>query len=106
MFDKNKVSSPAIPDDIVDVFFDFLSQSNTTVKKFYDVEQGVKLQVREVEETRPTDLKASLALFEKLYPQYFDQLTIEKLEKLRKDTGADDMDKFQEMARDMLKVKR
>jgi len=45
-----------------------------------------------------------LALFEKLYPQYFDQLTIERLQKLRKDSGEDDLDKFKDAARKMLKV--
>ena len=103
-FDKDRVKSEVIPADVVNLFFNFLEQSNTTVKKYYDVEGDVKLLTRQVEETRPNDLKSSLALFEKLYPQYFDQLTIERLTKLRADTGEDNLDKFKEAARKMLKV--
>lgn len=103
-FDKDRVKSDTIPADVVDLFFNFLEQSNTTVKEYFDVEGDVKLLTREVHETRPNDLKSSLALFEKLYPQYFDQLTIERLTKLKADTGTDELDKFKDAARKMLKV--
>lgn len=103
-FNREDVESKAIPADVVELFFNFLEQSNTTVKQYFDVEGDVKLLTREVHETRPNDLKSSLALFEKLYPQYFDQLTIERLQKLRKDSGEDDLDKFKDAARKMLKV--
>ena len=103
-FNKNDIKSKSIPADVIDIFFNFLDQSNTTTKKFYDVEGDVKILTREVEEIRPNDLKASLALFEKIYPQYFDALTIERLEKLRKESGSDDEDKFKKLAREMLAV--
>lgn len=99
-----EIKSKAVPPDVVNMFFTFLEQSNTTVKKFYDVDGDVKILTREVEEIRPNDLKSTLALFEKLYPEYFDQVTIERLTKLRKESGTDELDKFKAAAKKMLQL--
>lgn len=98
------IVSKAIPANVLDAFFQFLEQQNKVVKRYYDVEDDVKIETRQVVEERPTDLKAALALFEKIYPEYFDQLTIERLAKLRKDSGDEDLDKLKEAAKNMLKL--
>lgn len=100
--DPTKIESKAVPSEVIYTFFTFLEQSNTTTKKYYEVDGDTRILTREVEEIRPNDLKSTLSLFEKLYPEYFDQLTIEKLEKLRKESGSDELDKFKSAAKKML----
>lgn len=101
-----KSNKSAIPKEILDMFFNFINEQSKTTKKYYDVDpnSGDKMQTREVTEERPTDLKAALSLFEKMYPQYFDQLTIERIKKLNKDSGEESHDKLEDMAREMFKV--
>lgn len=87
-----------IPDGVLNAFFEFLNQNNTTTKKYYEVDEDtqLKVQVREVTETRQNDLKASLSLFEKMYPAYFDKLTQERIIKVQKESGnneAEDLEK-------------
>lgn len=42
-------------------------------------EDGKRIPVKEVIDEQPRDLKATIALFEKMYPQYFDPITAKKL---------------------------
>lgn len=101
-----KYKDSQIPDDVLDMFFKFLHEESKTTKKYYDVDpiSGDKMQTREVTEERPTDLKSALGFFEKMYPQYFDKLTIERIKKLNKDTGEESQDKMEQLAREMFKV--
>lgn len=97
----------AIPEDVLNAFFTFLNQNNTTTKKFYEVDEETlqKVQVREVTETRQNDLKASLSLFEKLYPDYFDKLTQERILKAQKDTGSSDAEELEKKIKDGFAIK-
>lgn len=103
---RKKIKSE-IPEEILNMFFSFIEQQSKTTKKYYDVDPNTneKLQTREVTEERPTDLKSALSLFEKMYPQYFDKLTIERIKRLNKDNGDEASDKLEDMAREMFKVK-
>lgn len=85
-----------IPDDVLSAFFTFLKQSNETTKTYFDINDatGEKIPVREVKEVRPNDLKATLSLFEKMYPQFFDKLTQERILKAQKDAGTNEADEF------------
>lgn len=91
-----------IPNDVLDAFFAFLNKNNTTTKKYFEVDEdtGEKVQVREVTETRQNDLKASLSLFEKMYPAYFDKLTQERILKAQKEAGSNEADDLEKKIRD------
>lgn len=96
----------AIPEEILTKFFDFLDKNNTTVKRYFDVNDatGEKLQVREVTETRQNDLKATLSLFQTIYPQYFDKLTQERILKAQKEAGTNEGDEFDKKVRDTFDI--
>lgn len=102
-----KFNGSAIPEDVLDAFFTFLNQNNTTTKKFYEVDEdsGDKIQVREVTETHQNDLKATLALFEKMYPDHFDKLTQERILKAQKDTGSSDAEELEKKIKDGFAIK-
>lgn len=91
-----------IPDDVLNAFFAFLNKNNTTTKKYYEVDEDtqLKVQVREVTETRQSDLKASLSLFEKMYPAYFDKLTQERIIKAQKESGNNDAEDLEKKIRE------
>lgn len=97
----------AIPADIFEAFLGQLNGTNTTTKRYYDVEPATQQKVltRVVEEERPNDMKAVVSLFQAVYPQYFDPLNNARLEKLQKDTGTQGLDEFKRAAREMLEVK-
>lgn len=110
-FDKKQVTGSAIPDNILDAFFDFLQSSNVTTKVFSELTESgdgklIEVPTRKVTETRPNDLKAALAFFSKLYPDYFDPATVAQIAKMKKDSGEDDLDKFKKAAREALTIKR
>jgi len=90
-----------IPEEVLNAFFTFLNGNNKTTKTYFDINDatGEKIPVREVEEVRPNDLKATLSLFEKMYPQYFDKLTQERILKAQKESGNNEADDFAETAR-------
>lgn len=93
-----------IPKKVLHEFFEFLNRDVTTFKNYYSIdENGDKILTRVVEEKRPPDLKATISLFEKMYPQYFDKLNSEKLIKLQKASGGDS-DDFAKIARNMLSI--
>ena len=91
-----------IPEEVLNAFFAFLNQNNTTTKKYFEVDEetGEKVQVREVTETRQNDLKASLSLFEKMYPAYFDKLTQERIIKAQKESGNNDAEDLEKKIRE------
>lgn len=104
--EKDLFKNSAIPDDVLQAFFTFLNQSNKTTKKFFEVDEETlqKVQVREVVEIRQNDLKATLSLFEKMYPTHFDKLTQERILKAQKETGSSDTEKLEEMLKKGLSV--
>lgn len=95
-----------IPQDVLNAFFTFLQGANETIKTYYDIndETGEKIPVREVKEVRPNDLKATLSLFEKMYPQYFDKLTQERILKAQKEAGTNEGDEFDKKVRDTFDI--
>lgn len=99
--ENHEYKESVIPKNILDVFFEFLDQNNTTTKRYYDVDDvtKTKVQVKEVTETRQNDLKASLSLFEKMYPQYFDKLTQERILKAQQDTGKTELEDIKDALR-------
>ena len=107
MTEKNEFSKSVVPEEVLNQFFDFLNKNNTTTKKYYDVNDatGERIQVREVEEVRQNDLKATLSLFQTLYPQHFDKLTQERILKAQKESGNNEADDFAETARKVFDIK-
>lgn len=81
-----------IPTEILKEFLNFVNTDSVTTKKYYsiDKETGIKELTKVVEESRPRDLKQAINFYEKMYPQYFDPLTREKLLALQQATGSSD----------------
>lgn len=96
-----------IPKDILAEFLKFVNTDTTTTKRYFDIDpdSGIKVLKRVVEESRPRDLKSAINFYEKMYPQYFDPLTREKLLALQQATGTSDGDQFADEVRNMFEVK-
>ena len=76
-----------VPTKVYHEFLKFLNQDQVDEKFFYSVdEDGKEHLTRHVVEKSKRDLKATISLFEKLYPEWFDPITTKKL----KDTGGDE----------------
>jgi hypothetical protein len=104
---NEKFEGSVIPQEVLDKFFEFLNRNNTTTKKFYEVDEETlqKVQVREVTETRQNDLKATLSLFQTIYPEHFDKLTQERILKAQKDTGSSDAEELEKKIKDGFAIK-
>lgn len=98
LFSGDSFQSSQVPSEILDLFLGFLQTSNVTTEQYFDVDDmtGERILNREKVTTKQQDLKASLSFFERVYPQYFDPITQEKLEQLKlasSDSTADDIKK-------------
>lgn len=79
-----KYQRSAIPDDILDAFLEFLKAPDEDVKITYEIDvTGVEIPVRKVVTKSHKDLNQAIKLFEKLYPKYFDSMTIEKVKEIQ-----------------------
>lgn len=92
----------SIPPTVLKEFYKFLDKEVIEHKFFYRYdEDGNKKLDREVIDKMPRDLKATLSLFEKIYPKYFDPLTMARIEKL---SSKDDTDTLKKDIRDMFSI--
>ena len=69
-----------VPTKVYHEFKKFLDEEQIKETFYYTVdEEGSEKLSRHVVEKSKRDLKATISLFEKLYPEWFDPLTVKKL---------------------------
>lgn len=99
-------SDKQIPENVMNEFLTFLTKANTRTTRKYliDADTGNRVLVQEIEVTQQNDLKATLALYERIYPQYFDPLTRERLLKIKQENDSSNGDNIGDKIRDAFRV--
>lgn len=100
-----KYQKTVIPDDVLNSFLEFLQKPDEDVKITYEIdhETGVEIPVRKVVSKTHKDLNQAIKLYEKLYPQYFDSMTTEKVKEIQSKNDTDEEENLADKVRQAFK---